>query len=90
MTLQLLDNLTGLQIPDVYTMILTATHDPLATCDGEAAKDTIRVVLVSCIGLETLSSMIVPKTNCIIQGRCQNELSVGRELYERARVLIKK
>lgn len=76
MSFQLLNDLAGLKIPDEYTAVLTAAHDPLAARDRETAKDAVRVVFVSCVRLEALSCVIVPKANRVIQCRCKYILAV--------------
>jgi len=73
---QFLNHFPGLKVPDKYTIVLTTAYDPFATRDRETTKDAVGLVFVSCIRLETLSCMVVPKTYCIIQCRCQNELAV--------------
>ena len=52
---QLLDDLLGLQVPDVDQAVLTAGHDPLAARDGEVGEDAILFILVSGVGLQTLA-----------------------------------
>ena len=52
---QLLDNLLGLQVPDIDLTVLTAGHDPLAARDGEVGEDAILFILVSRVGLQTLA-----------------------------------
>ena len=52
---QLLDNLLGLQVPDIDLAVLTAGHDPLAARDGEVGEDAILFILVSRVGLQTLA-----------------------------------
>ena len=76
MSFQLLNDFTGLEIPDEDRAILTTAHNPLAACDRKAAKDAVRVVLVSCVGLETSSCVIIPKAYCVIQCRGKNVLAV--------------
>lgn len=77
MPFQLLDDLASLQVPDIYTVVLAAAHNPFASCHRKAAKDTVGIVLVSCVCLQALSSVVVPKAYRVIQSRCQNEFSVG-------------
>ena len=52
---QLLDDLLGLQVPDVDQAVLAAGDDPLAAGDGEVGEDAILFVLVSRVGLQTLA-----------------------------------
>lgn len=60
MTLQLLDDLTSLQVPDIYTIVLASTDDPLAACHRKTAEYTVGIVLVSSVGLEALSGVVIP------------------------------
>ena len=51
MASQLLDNLLGLQVPDVHHVVLTPRHNPLAPSHGEVGKHTILFILVTSVGL---------------------------------------
>lgn len=89
MTLELLNDLLRLQVPDVYQVVFGPRHDPLATGDGKVGKDAVLFVLVSCVGLKTLAFGVVPQLERIVQRGCQDVLAVGAELDKRdGRVVI--
>lgn len=54
MTLQLLYDLLGLQIPDIYQVIFRARHDPLPTCHGEVGEYAVLLILVAGVCLQAL------------------------------------
>lgn len=83
MSFQLLNDFAGLQVPDIYTIVFAAAHNPFASCHRKTTKDTVGIILMSCVCLQALSSVVVPKAYRVIESRCQNELSVGRELHKR-------
>jgi hypothetical protein len=81
-TLQALHDLLGLQIPDVYHVVLAAADDPLAVRDGEGGKDAVLLVLVPLIGLQAFAGGAVPELERAVQSARQNKLSVRGELDE--------
>ena len=80
MAFKLLNNLLGLQIPNVNLLVLTTTDDPFAASDAKAGKNTILVVLVAAVRLETLARVVVPQANGIVQRRRKDIFAIGREL----------
>ena len=52
---QLLDDLLGLQVPDVDHVVLTPRDNPFAPRHGKVGKHTILFVLVSSVGLQTFA-----------------------------------
>ena len=72
MAVQLLDNLLGLQVPDIDQAVLTARHDPLAARDGEVGENAVLFVLVARVGLETLALAVELKyvLTKLIQQKC--------------------
>lgn len=83
MSFQFLYNLFCLQVPNIDMMILTSTNNPFSTCHTVTCKNTILVVFMPPVSLETLSSMIVPQSQCVVKSRCEDILAVGRELDKR-------
>lgn len=82
MPLQLLHHLLRLQIPYIHRMILRTTHNPLASSDGEAAKAAEPIVGVTRVGFETFAGVVVPEADGVVEGACEDEFAVGRELDE--------
>lgn len=88
-SLQSLDNLLALQIPDVHHLVLTARHDPLATGHREVRKDAVLLVPVSRVRLQALALRVVPQLERVVQCRRQDVLSIRRELDKaHRRVLV--
>ena len=94
---ELLDDLLGLEVPDVDQTVLTAGHDPLAASHGEVGEDAILFILVPGVGLQTLALQtdlslqsdvkyshlgVVPQLQSVVQRGRQDVLPVGRELDE--------
>ena len=79
MTLQNLQNLTRLQVPDIDFRIFAAADDILAIGDAESSRDTVCSVRVSSIRLHTFRGLVVPETNSRILCRDQDEARVRGE-----------
>lgn len=66
MSLQHLNNLTALQVPDIHLLVLAARDDPFTACNAEARSDTVLRVLMPDICLQTPRRLVVPKSNRVI------------------------
>lgn len=64
MTLQLLHNLLGLQIPDIHQVIFRTRHNPLPACHGEVGKYAVLLILVASVCLQALPLAVVPELQC--------------------------
>ena len=79
-TLQLLNNLFRLQVPDVDQVVLGPGDDPLAPGDGEVSKDAILLVLVAAVRFQALAFAVVPEFEGVVEGGCEDVLAVRGEL----------
>ena len=79
MTLQNLQNLTRLQVPDIDFRIFAATDDILATGDAESSGNAVGSIRVSTIRLHTFRGLVVPETNSRILCRDKDEARVRGE-----------
>ena len=77
---QLLDNLLGLQVPNVNKVVLRPRDDPLPTGDREVGKDAVLFVFVTRVGLEALALRVVPQLECVVERGCQDVLAIGTKL----------
>lgn len=85
MPFQLLYNLFCLQIPNIDVVILASTDNPFSTRHTVTCKNTVLVVFMPPICLETLSGMIIPQPQRIVESRCKDILAIGREFDKRSR-----
>ena len=79
MTLQNLQHLTRLQVPDIDFRIFAAADDILATGDAESSGNAVCSVRVSTIRLHTFRGLVVPEANGRILRRDQDEARVRGE-----------
>ena len=87
-TLELLHDLLGLQIPDIHLVVFAAAHDPLAARDGKVGEDTVFLVFVPLIRLQTFALGVVPQLESVVQRGGQDVLAVGRKLDETHRRIV--
>jgi hypothetical protein len=69
-TLELLDGILRLQIPQVDTLILLATNYVASICYGKSHKNTELAVCMACV----LSSETYPPYNSIISDRTKRQV----------------
>ena len=74
-SLQLLDDLFGLQVPDVHQVVFAAGDDPLAARDREVGEDAVLFVLVLGVRLQALALRVVPQLQGVVQRGRQNVLA---------------
>lgn len=85
MPFQFLYDFFCLQIPNIDVVILASTDNPFSTRHTVTCKNTILVVLMPPIGFETLSGMIIPQPQRIVERRRKDILAIGREFDKRSR-----
>jgi len=61
MTLKFLDDLFGLQIPDIDLVVLAPADDPLSAGDGEVGEDAVFLVFVALIRFQAFALGVVPQ-----------------------------
>jgi hypothetical protein len=62
-TFEYLDDLAGLEIPNVGLVIFAAGDDPLAARDAEACGDAVFCVGVPSVGFQTARGLVVPQAD---------------------------
>ena len=77
--LKLLHDLLRLQIPDVHLVVFATAHDPFATRDGKIGEDTVFLVFVPLIRLQTFALGVVPQLESVVQRGGQNVFAIGRK-----------
>ena len=60
-SLQSLDDLFGLQIPDVDLVVFAPADDPFSPGDGKVGENAVFFVLVALVGLEAFALGVVPQ-----------------------------
>jgi len=61
-------------------VVLTSSDYPFSACDTETCRDTVLVVDMSYIRLETSTGVIVPQTDSVVMGRREDVSRVRRKL----------
>ena len=80
MSLQHLDDLARLEVPQVDLVVLAARDDPLPAGDTEARRDAELLVDVAGVGLQAARGVVVPQPDGAVVGRGEDVFGVGREL----------
>ena len=81
MTLEDLDDLSRLQIPQVHLVVLASGDDPFAAGHAKACGDAKFVVDMTHICFQTARALIIPQANSAIVSGRKDVLRVRRKLH---------
>jgi len=85
MAFKYLENLTCLQVPDIYFIIFAPADDILSAGGDKTGWYTVRSVGMSCISFYTFGGLIIPESYGGILCRRQNKPGIRRKFDIRTR-----
>ena len=87
-SVQLLDDLFRLEVPDVDQVVLGPRNNPLSTRHGKICKNAIFFIFVPAVRFEAFAFAVVPQLEGVVECGGEDVLSVGRKLDERDRRVV--
>lgn len=80
-TLQHLDDFSGLQVPQIHFIIFTTGDDPLSTSYAETCNNAVVLIDVACVCFQATGCLVIPQTDGTVMCRREDVLRVRRELH---------